>query len=63
MGFKVGDDYRTNPISVTPGGVTVTTINEKGQVLDYENIKQPYAYIKTALKNPDIIKAYIKKRK
>lgn len=64
MGFVVGDGYRTNPLSVTPGGVTVIVVESNGRVVEYPNIKKPYAYIKTIQKNnPSIIDAYIKGEK
>jgi hypothetical protein len=43
---KVTDNYRTNPLSLKPGGSTVKAIHEKGKVFIYDKVKSPGAYIK-----------------
>lgn len=45
-GFKVGDDYRTNPLSLKPGGYEVTVNYNSGKFLVYDKVKYPGAYIK-----------------
>jgi len=59
MGFKVGDEYRTSELSLIPGGYTVC-VREEGRVLEYTNVKKPYAYIRSILKNPGVLDAWIK---
>lgn len=44
----VKPEYRTNPLSLRPGGYSVTVIMRNGQRLMYENIKNPDAYIRRA---------------
>lgn len=49
MAFKVGDEFRTNKLSVKPGGsiVTVHFINEESKI--YDKIKNPIAYSKSLI--------------
>lgn len=47
--FVVGDEFRTNPESNTPGGSTVTVCYADGQELVYPRIKKTDAYIRTVL--------------
>lgn len=43
--FIVGDEFRTNPLSLKPGGSTVTVHFEKGPARVYDKIKKPKSYI------------------
>ena len=44
---KVGDEYRTNPLSHQPGGSTVRILFEStGNTRDYDKVKHPMAFIK-----------------
>ena len=65
MGFPVGDKYRTSELSLRPGGYTITIVYHDWhvgtKVCDYKNVKKPYAYIRTAAKNPDVKEAFVKK--
>jgi hypothetical protein len=51
--FYVKDKYRTNPLSLKPGGHTVSVEFENGDVLSYNKIKSPKAYIKS-LNNDEV---------
>lgn len=42
-------EMRTNPISLEPGGETVTIIYE-GYVVEYTNIKSPIQYVNSVRK-------------
>jgi hypothetical protein len=54
MVFKVGDDYRENPLSVKPGGYTVYVKRTDGKILEYDKIKFPDKFIaKVKKENPD----------
>jgi hypothetical protein len=44
--LKVTDNYRTNPLSLQPGGSTVKAIHEGGKSFVYDKVKNPGAYIK-----------------
>ena len=44
--LHVKDNYRTNPLSLQPGGSTVKAIHERGKVFVYDKVKRPGAYIK-----------------
>jgi len=59
-GFKVGNEYRVNPYSHKNGGCTVIVLKTNNQLLEYDKIKYPNAYIKNVLKNKDVVKAWIK---
>jgi hypothetical protein len=60
MGFSVGDNYRTSELSLIPGGYTVCVRQTSGKVLEYDKIKKPYAYIRAASNNPNVMDAWIK---
>lgn len=60
MGFKVADEFRTHPWSLVKGGQIVVVEMEDGSILEYSNIKNLHAYMKTTLKNPIVKRAYIK---
>jgi len=60
MAFKVGTDYRTNELSFHKGGVTVLVKQTNGQVLEYDNIKNPRAYINKVSRNSDVEYAWVK---
>ena len=47
--MKVGDNYRTNPLSHKPGGSTVRVTFKNGSVRDYDKVKHPKAFIKKIL--------------
>ena len=44
--LRVTDNYRTNPLSLQPGGSTVKAIHETGKAFVYDKVKSPGAYIK-----------------
>ncbi len=46
MSLKVEDKYRTNQLSMEPGGYEVTIIHEGGDTFIYDKIKSPGSYIK-----------------
>jgi hypothetical protein len=43
--MRVGEKWRTNPLSKKPGGHTVTLIREMGEPISYDKIKSPGPYI------------------
>ena len=51
--MKVGDDYRTNPKSHQPGGVTVRVVFKNGGFRDYDKVKFPSKYIEQVMKIGD----------
>lgn len=59
--LKVAKQFRKNPLSDTPGGVTVRVEQYDDQVLDYENVKFPDAFIAKAKSRSKTKKAYILK--
>lgn len=51
--FYVKDKYRTNPLSLQPGGHTVSVEYANGDVLRYNKIKSPKAYVRS-LNNDEV---------
>jgi hypothetical protein len=45
--LHVGDEYRTNPLSLEPGGSTIEVTLVNGNVLVYDKIKMPNRYIRS----------------
>lgn len=43
--LQVGDDFRTNPLSLKPGGYEVTVIYQNGKSFTYDKVKTPSNYI------------------
>jgi hypothetical protein len=60
MAFTCGDEWRINPLSFKPGGVTVISVDKNNRHIEYPRIKNPRMYIAEILKNPNIKTAYIK---
>lgn len=61
--MKVGDKYRINPLSFKEGGFTVVVENHNGSIFEYDKIKNPESYIRAALRNPIVKKAWVKENK
>jgi hypothetical protein len=45
--LRVGDKFRTNSLSLEPGGYEVTVAYQNGQRLVYDKVKKPGYYIKS----------------
>ena len=58
-GFKVGDKYRTNELSLRPGGYTVIVEEHDGKRYSYDKIKYPRAYIRKVLLGQHVAKAWV----
>jgi len=56
----VADKFRTNPLSLTPGGFTINVEYYSGNTFVYDKIKFPPAYIARVSPN-DIIHGNIKR--
>ena len=59
MSLKVEDRYRTNQLSVEPGGYEVTIIYEGSDTFIYDKIKSPGSYIK-GISSVNQVKSIIK---
>lgn len=44
--IHVKDEYRTNPLSLEPGGHQVTVFYNNGSNFVYDKVKKPSAYIR-----------------
>lgn len=60
MALVVGDEYRTNELSLYPGGCTVVVEKLNGQILEYPKVKNPTAYMRKLRRSPNVKNAYIK---
>ena len=49
--LKVGDNYRKNPLSFVPGGVTICVMHPNGFVKEYTKIKYPKAFMTKIIEN------------
>ena len=47
----VGDRFRTNELSLKPGGHTVTVVYSNGPNRVYQNIKNPELYVRSIVKD------------
>jgi len=52
---KVSDQFRTNNLSLTPGGSEVSITLNNGQTLVYDKIKSPKKYIQSLSNYKDIV--------
>ena len=43
--IKVADEYRTNPLSIQPGGDEIRVYLADGMIYTYDKIKSPAKYI------------------
>jgi hypothetical protein len=60
--LKVGDDYRTNPLSLKPGGYHITVVYSNGKSFVYDKVKKPESYIRRIAadsKNGSIMEIHI----
>lgn len=53
--MKVEKKYRTNPLSLTKGGVTVRVTLANGAVRDYDAVKWPAAFCKKVMEADDCV--------
>lgn len=44
--YHVSDEYRTNPMSLKPGGSVIEVFHASGLVLEYDKIKFPSKYLR-----------------
>ena len=50
--LRVSDDYRTNELSLQPGGYEDIVVYENGKRLIYDKVKRPGSYIKSIALKP-----------
>ena len=50
----VADRYRTNELSLIPGGSTVTAVYKNGKKRAYKKVKKPEAYAERIKKDLDV---------
>jgi hypothetical protein len=56
---KVSDQFRTNNLSLTPGGSEVSITLNNGQTLVYDKIKSPKKYIQSLSNYKDIVEVKV----
>ena len=59
LSMRVGDEYRTNPLSLSPGGSVVTVVFSDGRMLDYDKVKSPKKYVSKIPQKDDITAVYV----
>lgn len=52
--LRVSDDYRTNELSLQPGGYEVTVVYGNGKRFIYDKVKKPGSYVKSIALKPTI---------
>ena len=57
--MRVVDEYRTNPLSLSPGGSIVTVVFSDGRMLDYDKVKSPKKYVSKIPQKDDITAVYV----
>ena len=57
--MRVGDEFRTNPLSLKPGGSIVTVIFSNGRMLDYDKVKSPKKYVASIPEREDITAIFV----
>lgn len=58
--MKVDDQYRTNPLSLKPGGSEVTILeNGYTEPRTYDKIKDVGAYLKSVMQKKDMIRVWV----
>ena len=60
--MRVGDEFRTNPLSLKPGGSIVTVVFSNGKTLEYDKVKSPKKYVATIPQKEDIVAVYVNGR-
>lgn len=52
--LRVSDDYRTNELSLQPGGYEVTVVYGNGKRFIYDKVKRPGSYVKSIALKPTV---------
>jgi hypothetical protein len=55
----VHERFRTNELSLQPGGYSVTAVYSNGTQRVYNNVKNPKAYINSIAKDESIVKTLV----
>lgn len=57
--FVVADQFRTNDLSLKPGGSSVSVIYQDGSQKIYTKVKNPKAYVQAITKDLNITKVLV----
>ena len=57
--MKVGDEFRTNRLSLIPGGSSVKVILKNGRNLVYDKVKSPRKYVSKMSDRENIASIYV----
>jgi hypothetical protein len=55
----VHERFRTNVLSLKPGGYSVTVVYSNGTQRVYNNVKNPSAYVNSIVKDESIVKTLV----
>lgn len=56
--LHISDQYRTNPLSLSPGGYEIRVIYNSGKTYVYDKIKDPSRYI-AMMNSSDIYEIFV----
>lgn len=57
--MRVSDEFRTNPLSLRPGGSVVSVVFADGSTREYDKVKYPRKYVSTIPRKEDIVLIYV----
>lgn len=57
--MRVGDEFRTNHLSLKPGGSIVSVVFIDGSTREYDKVKFPRKYVSTIPKREEIVLIYV----
>lgn len=57
--MRVADEFRTNPLSLSPGGSIVTVMFSNGKMLDYDKVKSPKKYVASIPQRENITAVFV----
>jgi hypothetical protein len=57
--MRVADEFRTNPLSLSPGGSIVTVMFSNGRMLDYDKVKSPKKYVASIPQRENITAVFV----
>ena len=60
--MRVGDEFRTNGLSLTPGGSLVTVTYRNGTVREYDKVKFPRAYVGRIVDRESIVEIKVNEK-
>jgi hypothetical protein len=57
--MRVDDQFRTNSLSLKPGGSIVSVVFSSGRTLEYDKVKSPKRYVASIPGREDIVQIFV----